>query len=80
MNFWDKAREQNDARETSFLVVHPLDDAPEVKLDCAQLGRMPMTRGARASLLALRAYLALMTLLLGYRVLVLAGITGHMAR
>ncbi len=56
-----------------FTVVHPLDDAPEQKVDVAGLGPMPMTRTVRVCLLALRAYLLFMFGLLGYRVLQLAG-------
>lgn len=54
-------------------VVHPLDDAPEAKLYRADLGPMRLTRGARFCLLALRAYLALMVLLVAWRVVGLAG-------
>ncbi len=57
-----------------FVVVHPLDDAPEQKVDSETLGSMPMTAGVRLSLLSLRGYLALMMLLVIYRVLVFAGI------
>lgn len=49
-------------------VIHPLDDAPELKLYRADLGRMRMTRPVRISLLLLRFYLALMLLLVGVRV------------
>lgn len=57
-----------------FLVVHPLDDQPEVKIDLDQLGPMRMTRPVRLSLLMLRAYLLGMGLLVGWRVLELAGV------
>ena len=57
-----------------FLVVHPLDDAPEQKVDTAHLGPMPMTRSVRWSLMTLRAYLVLMMLLVLYHVVDLAGI------
>lgn len=62
-----------------FLVVHPLDDAPEQKVDTDALGPMPMTTSVRISLLSLRAYLAVMMLLVLYRVLLLAGVLGHHA-
>jgi len=52
-----------------FRVVHPLDDIPEPKVFHAGLGRIRMTFAARASLLALRLYLAGMVLLIGWRVL-----------
>ena len=62
-----------------FLVVHPLDDAPERKVDTDGLGPMPMTTSVRISLLSLRGYLVVMMLLVFYRVLVLAGMLGHRA-
>lgn len=57
-----------------FLVVHPLDDMPEQKVDTESLGPMPMTPSVRISLLSLRAYLVVMMLLVLYHVLVLAGL------
>jgi hypothetical protein len=56
-----------------FAVVHPLDDAPEEKVDTEHLGPMRMTRTMRICLFALRGYLLLMFGLLGFRVLQLAG-------
>ena len=61
-----------------FVVVHPLDDVPEEKVDTESLGPMEMTASVRISLLSLRAYLVLMMLLLLYHVLTLAGLTGKM--
>ncbi|HTQ55962.1 MAG TPA: hypothetical protein VMI94_15950 [Bryobacteraceae bacterium] len=55
-----------------FLVVHPLDDVPEVKVDTEALGPMAMTRSVRLSLMSLRAYLVLMILLVVYHVVMLA--------
>jgi hypothetical protein len=60
-----------------FVVVHPLDDVPEEKIDTESLGPMAMTASVRLSLLSLRAYLVLMMLLVFYRVTVLAGWFGH---
>ena len=57
-----------------FTIVHPLDDAPEKKVDTAHLGPMKMTRTVRVCLFALRGYLLLMFGLLGFRVLQLAGV------
>lgn len=57
-----------------FTVVHPLDDAPEEKVNTQHLGPMPMTRTVRICLFALRGYLLLMFGLLGFRVLQLAGV------
>jgi hypothetical protein len=56
-----------------YLVVHPLDDRPEVKVNTETLGPMPMTRTVRLSLMSLRAYLVVMILLVSYHVLQLAG-------
>ena len=57
----------------AFVVVHPLDDAPETKLETEHLGPMPMTRTVRICLFALRGYLLLMFGLLAFRVAQLAG-------
>jgi len=59
-------------RKDHFVVVHPLDDVPEAKVDTEALGPMPMTRSVRFSLLSLRAYLILMVLLVVYHVVILA--------
>jgi hypothetical protein len=55
-----------------YLVVHPLDDVPEEKIDTVHLGPMRMTKTVRLCLLALRGYLLVMFGLLGFRVLQLA--------
>jgi len=60
-----------------FLVVHPLDDLPEQKVDTANLGPMLMTRSVRFSLFALRGYLVLMMLLVFYHVLGIAGVSAR---
>ena len=60
-----------------FVVVHPLDDVPEEKVDTESLGPMTMTPSVRISLLSLRAYLVLMMILVLYHVLGLAGLFGH---
>jgi len=57
-----------------FRVIHPLDDAPEQKCSSEGLGRIRTTRAVRISLGVLRAYLIVMTLMLGYHVLDLAGV------
>jgi hypothetical protein len=68
-----KEREQN-----LFVVVHPLDDEPEQKVDTEKLGPMRMTLSVRLSLLSLRAYLLIMMGLVVYHVLGLAGLfAGH---
>ena len=60
-----------------FVVIHPLDDVPEEKVDTEGLGPMAMTASVRISLVSLRAYLVLMMLLVFYHVLDLAGLFGH---
>jgi hypothetical protein len=72
-----KMTEINDVPENHFVVVHPLDDAPEQKVDTATLGPMQMTPSVKLSLLALRGYLVLMMLLVLYHVIDLAGVLGR---
>lgn len=60
-----------------FVVIHPLDDVPEEKVDTENLGPMTMTQSVRISLLSLRAYLVLMMILVFYHVFDLAGLFGH---
>jgi hypothetical protein len=55
-----------------YVIVHPLDDLPEEKVDTENLGRMAITGPVKWSLLSLRAYLIVMTVLVLYRVLQLA--------
>ena len=63
--------------DTMFLVIHPLDDCAEEKVDTTHLGPMLMTPAVKYSLFALRAYLVLMMLLVFYHVLDLAGLFSH---
>ena len=63
--------------QDQFVVVHPLDDIPEQKVDTSALGPMPMTISVKFSLMALRGYLVLMILLVFYHVMDLAGAFGH---
>jgi hypothetical protein len=65
---------QNSYEPQFFNVIHPLNDVPEQKCSSEGLGRIAMTRAVRISLGTLRAYLILMTLMLGYHVLDLAGV------
>ena len=65
---------QNSFSPEYLRVIHPLDDAPEAKCSTTGLGRIVMTPAVRVSLTALRAYLVLMTLMLAYHVLDLAGV------
>jgi hypothetical protein len=62
--------------EREFLVIHPLDDVEEQKVETKHLGPMRMTPAVRLSLLALRGYLVLMMVLVLYHVLDLAGVFG----
>jgi hypothetical protein len=57
-----------------FLVIHPLDDVHEQKIETKHLGPMKMTPAVRLSLLALRGYLVLMMVLVLYHALDLAGL------
>jgi len=57
-----------------FRVIHPLDDVAEQKCSTEGLGKIKMTRAVRISLGVLRAYLVLMTLMLGYHVVDLSGL------
>ena len=65
---------QNSYDPQYFRVIHPLDDAPEEKCSTEGMGLIAMTPAVRISLTVLRGYLVLMTLMLGYHVLDLAGI------
>jgi hypothetical protein len=67
---------KNTIDEREFLVIHPLDDVVEQKVETKHLGPMRMTPAVRISLLALRGYIMLMMLLLLYHVLGLAGLLG----
>ena len=60
-----------------FRVIHPLDDKAEQKCSSEGLGRISMTKTVRVSLGILRGYLIVMTLMLGYHVLDLAGMFRH---
>jgi hypothetical protein len=62
--------------ENHFVVVHPLDDTPEQKVDTSVLAPMPMTASVKLSLMVLRGYLVLMMLLVLYHVMDLAGAFG----
>ena len=66
-------------RSQAYWVVHPLDDHPEQKRDVSAVGPMAMTPSVRFSLLALRAYLILMTSLVAYHFLGLAAALRHLA-
>ena len=65
--------ELNEIHQEHFVVVHPLDDVPEQKVNITALGPMPMTASVKVSLMVLRGYLVLMMLLVLYHVADLAG-------
>jgi hypothetical protein len=65
---------QNSFAPEYFRVIHPLDDVQEQKCSSEGLGHIAMTPAVRISLRVLRGYLILMTLMLGYHVLDLAGV------
>jgi hypothetical protein len=52
----------------SFVVIHPLHDAPEAKCDAGHLGPLKLSRGCRIALGAVRFYIIAILLLGGYRV------------
>jgi len=65
---------QNTFEPQFYSVIHPLNDVSEQKCSTEGLGRIRMTRAVRISLGVLRAYLIVMSLMLGYHVLDLAGV------
>ena len=69
-----------EARRHPHLVVHPLFDEPEEKVDTVAIPPMQLTRTVKVSLLALRAYLIVMAGMLVYHFLDLAGVLGHHAK
>ena len=71
------AATMTEAHTHDLRVIHPLDDVAEEKRSPEGLGEMPMSGSVRLSLYALRGYLVLIGLMVGYRVLTLAGVFGH---
>ena len=82
MSVWSLLRpiEITEIPKDHFVVVHPLDDSPEQKVDTTSLGAMPMTASVKLSLMALRGYLILMVLLVLYHVMDLSGAIGQHSR
>jgi hypothetical protein len=75
---WSRIRgDEKDLNPAAYVVVHPLDDQPEEKVDSARMGPMKMTASVRWSLIALRGYLVLVSALVLYRVVQLAGWIGR---
>ncbi|HET7893088.1 MAG TPA: hypothetical protein VFL34_16290 [Candidatus Sulfotelmatobacter sp.] len=77
---WLRPMTITEVPENHFVVVHPLDDVPEQKVNTSDLGAMPMITSVKLSLMALRGYLILMMFLVLYHVLDLAGAFGRHAR
>lgn len=72
--------ELEQAQRHPHLVVHPLFDGREEKLGTDDLPPMQLNRSVKISLLALRAYLVVMAMMLTYHFLDLAGILGRHVR
>jgi hypothetical protein len=71
---------KNPQTEREF-VVHPMFDKPEEKRTGEGLGLMTMSGPVKLCLMLLRGYLTVMTLLLAYHLLDLAGAFGrHVTR
>jgi hypothetical protein len=76
MSFMPVTMNVNEIPAEHYVVVHPLDDQPEEKIDTSALGPMSMTPSVRLSLMALRGYLIVMVLLVVYHCVDLAGFFG----
>ena len=69
---------QNSYDPEYFRVIHPLQDELESKCESEGLGPIKMTAGVRISLRVLRGYLLLMSGMLLYHVLDLAGVLNRL--
>jgi hypothetical protein len=58
-----------DLKQKTYIVVHPLDDIPETKVDVTGLGPMKLTLGGKISLIVLRCYLIGIILLVFFNVI-----------
>jgi len=65
---------QNGHAPQYFRVIHPLHDEPEQKCSTEGLGHIAMTLAVRISLTVLRGYLIVMSGMLLYHVLDMAGV------
>jgi hypothetical protein len=54
-----------------YVVIHPLNDVPELKRGLDQLGPIKLTPACRVALVAVRCYLVAIMLMGGYRLLTL---------
>jgi hypothetical protein len=74
---YEEARRHGyDPAQGHYVIIHPLDDVPEEKIDTASLGPMAMNGAVRWSLLSLRGYLIVMFCLVLYRIFEIAGLFG----
>jgi hypothetical protein len=62
---------------STYQVIHPLYDAPELKRSADGLGPIRLSRGCRAALVAVRFYLLAIMLMGGYRVVTLVHTLKH---
>jgi len=60
--------------KNQYVVIHPIYDQREEKVDVASMGPMKMTPGVRLALMSLRAYLIVMVGMLAYRFADMAGV------
>jgi hypothetical protein len=60
-----------------YVVIHPIYDQHEEKVDIAKLGPMKMTPGVRLALMSLRGYLLVMVGMLAYRFIDMAGVLDY---
>lgn len=74
MEMVNKMTSNVNVSDKCYVVVHPLDDQPEVKRSVEGLGLMPLSRSVKYSLLSLRLYLILMGGLVLYRALQETGV------
>jgi hypothetical protein len=73
----DSTKVESPREVDGAFVVHPMFDAPEEKRSGEGLGLMQMTPKVRLCLFGLRAYVFLMTGMLGYHLLDQAGVFHH---
>ena len=68
---------KNDRATEEFVVIHPLFDVQEEKRTGDGLGCMHISKGVKISLMALRLYLVVMSVLLVYHLMDQVGVFGH---
>jgi hypothetical protein len=60
--------------DNHYVVIHPIHDKLEEKVDVSKMGPMKMTPGVRLALMSLRAYLVVMVGMVAYRFMDMAGV------